>query len=256
MTYRVLCVLVISSLSVWQTMELTAAPRSTGSQTEVSQHFVGQWESKLTTKKIAPMKQVFVSMDSRKHFKIIRVYEFGGRQGRIEYDGDWRVSNAELVWKFSGVRTLEGSQPIKGIQKQRILSVANDLVVLRADDGSERDLTRMPIPSQLPPLLRRGALEKAVILSTPKIEYPTQARRRHLQGEGMFCLNINYETGTVSSVEVWTSTGHRILDEAAIRALRNWRFKPQAAVRWQVPVDFRMNGSRVRSRAIAPEGVL
>ena len=235
-------------------MELTPADGSTGS--EVSQHFVGQWESKLTTKTIAPMKQVFVSMDSRKHFKIRRVYEFGGRQGRIEYDGDWRVSNAELVWKFSGVRTLEGSQPFKGIQKQRILSVANDLIVLRADDGSERDLTRMPIPSHLPPLLRQGALEKAVVLSTPKIEYPTQARRQRLQGGGMFCLNINYETGSVSSVEVWTSTGHRVLDEAAIRALRNWRFKPKAAVRWQVPVDFRMNGSRVQTRAIAPEGVL
>ena len=213
-------------------------------------------ESKLTTKKIAPMKQVFVSMDSRKQFKLMRVYEFEGRQGRTEFDGDWRVSNGELIWEFSEVRTFEGSRPLKGIQKQRILSVANDLVVLRAADGTERDLTRVLIPSVLPPLLPRGTLEKAVILSKPKIQYPTQARRQHLQGEGMFCLNVNYETGTVSSVDVWQSTGHKILDDTAIRTLRNWRFKPQAAGRWQVPVNFRMNGSRVRSRAIAPEGIL
>ena len=51
MTYRVVFVLVISSLSVWQTMELTAAARSTGSETEVSQHFVGQWNPSLQRKK-------------------------------------------------------------------------------------------------------------------------------------------------------------------------------------------------------------
>ena len=189
MTYRVVFVPVISSLSVWQTMELTAAARSTGSETEVSQHFVGQWESKLTTKKIAPMKQVFVSMDSRKQFKLMRVYEFEGRQGRTEFDGDWRVSNGELIWEFSEVRTFEGSRPLKGIQKQRILSVANDLVVLRAADGTERDLTRVLIPSVLPPLLPRGTLEKAVILSKPKIQYPysssspTLTRRGHVLPE-------------------------------------------------------------------------
>lgn len=237
-------------------MELTAAVRSTGSETEVSQHFVGQWESKLTTKKIAPMKQVFVSMDSRKHFKIIRVYEFGGHQGRIEYGGNWRVSSGELVWEYDELRTFEGIRPDKGIQKQRILSVANNLIVLRGFDGSERDLVRTPIPAQLPPLLVRGALEKAVILSAPKIEYPIEARREHLQGIGTFCLNINDKTGVVSSVQVWQSTGHGILDKAAIRTLKTWRFKPEAVVRWLTPVDFRMNGSRVRSRAIAPEGVL
>ena len=246
MTYRVVFVLVISSLSVWQTMELRAAARSTGSETEVSQHFVGQWESKLTTKKIAPMKQVFVSMDSRKRFKLIRVYEFGGHQGRIEYDGSWRASSGELVWKYDELRTFEGIQQHKGIQKQRILSVANNLIVLRGFDGSERDLMRTPIPSQLPPLLARGALEKAVILSAPKVEYPIEARREHLQGIGTFCLNINDKTGVVSSVQVWQSTGHRILDEAAIRTLRNWRFKPEAVVRWLTPVDFSMNRRAVR----------
>jgi TonB family protein len=256
MTYRLVFVLVIFSVSVWRTTELTAAAESIGSKTELSERIVGQWESKLRTKKIAPLKTVFVSMDLGKHFKLIRVYEFGGRQGRIEYDGNWRVSNGELVWEVSEARSSEGSQSFKGIQKQRILSVANDLVVLRAADGSERDLKRMPIPSQLPPLLPRGALEKAVILSAPKIEYPIQARRKHLQGEGMFCLNVNDKTGAVSSVEVWQSTGHRILDEAAIGRLKNWRFKPQAVVRWQVPVDFRMNSSGVRHRmsgAVIPD---
>jgi hypothetical protein len=118
MMYRVVFVL-ISAMSVWQSVGLTAATHPRGTETELSQRFVGQWESKLTTKKIAPMKQVFVSMDSRKHFKIVRVYEFGGHQGRIEYEGKWRISSGELVWEYSQLRTFEGSQSGNGIKSNK-----------------------------------------------------------------------------------------------------------------------------------------
>ena len=48
----------------------------------------------------------------------------------------------------------------------------------------------------------------------------------------------------------------RVLDQAAITALQHWRFQPGKMEAINIPIAFRMNGSRARSRAIAPEGVL
>jgi TonB family protein len=193
------------------------------SDTGLSQRFVGDWESKLETKPIAPLKQVFVSMDSRKHFKIIRVLEFGGRQGRVEYEGKWRISNGKLLWEPSERRVLEGSQTLTGVQEQRIASVENNVIVLHAADGSKRELIRTPIPSQLPPLLPRGAVElkKAVAIYAPKPDYPLEARARHLTGRGVIMLDVDTASGRVTNARMLQSMGHKILDDAALDAFGN-----------------------------------
>jgi len=56
-------------------------------------------------------------------------------------------------------------------------------------------------------------------------DYPYPARDQHLEGSGLYRLNIKPD-GTVSSVTVLKSTGHMLLDQAAIHAFRQWRFKP------------------------------
>jgi len=52
-------------------------------------------------------------------------------------------------------------------------------------------------------------------------------RDQHLEGSGLYRLNIKPD-GTVSSVTVLKSTGHILLDRAAIHAFRQWRFRPGA----------------------------
>jgi TonB family protein len=67
------------------------------------------------------------------------------------------------------------------------------------------------------------------------------ARDQHLEGSGLYRLNIKPD-GTVSSVTVLKSTGHILLDRAAIHAFRQWRFRPGALRTVKLPIDFSMKG--------------
>jgi hypothetical protein len=42
------------------------------------------------------------------------------------------------------------------------------------------------------------------------------------------------------SVEVEKSTGHKILDDAAVAKFKNLQFKPQTVARVTIPVEFKM----------------
>lgn len=70
--------------------------------------------------------------------------------------------------------------------------------------------------------------------------YPAQAIAQGLEGEVQVLLIIN-ESGTVSAARVEQSSGHAILDEAALRAVRSLRSLPADAPREVVlPVRFRL----------------
>jgi TonB family protein len=60
----------------------------------------------------------------------------------------------------------------------------------------------------------------------PKPEYPSQARDQGIKGDGVFILRVRIQTGVVKDVLVARSTGSRILDSAAIRALKQWHSNP------------------------------
>ena len=71
--------------------------------------------------------------------------------------------------------------------------------------------------------------------------YPYAARDQHLEGLGLYRLNIRPD-GTVASVTVLKSTGHRLLDEAAVDAFGQWRFRPGALHALRIPINFTMKG--------------
>jgi protein TonB len=78
-------------------------------------------------------------------------------------------------------------------------------------------------------------------ISHPTPEYPAEARRRHLSGKGFFQLTVSYDTGDVTSVAVLTSTGHQVLDQAAVTTLRLWKFRPRTIVGVKVPITFSLS---------------
>jgi protein TonB len=84
-------------------------------------------------------------------------------------------------------------------------------------------------------------------LYAPRPEYPLAARQRHWTGAGLFACNIRSD-GTVGSVDVLRSTGHQMLDQAAITAFRQWRFQPGDMKVVKIPINFWVNGSAVRHR--------
>ncbi len=74
---------------------------------------------------------------------------------------------------------------------------------------------------------RASALIKATPLyqSNPKPVYPSLARRRGQQGAVMLQVMVS-ETGGAEQVTLYRSSGFRLLDSAALTAVRSWRFVP------------------------------
>jgi len=83
---------------------------------------------------------------------------------------------------------------------------------------------------------------RPVLISGVRPEYPYEARRNHITGRGIVVMKIDPATGNVASCEMAQSTGTDILDEAVLVAVRQWHFKPGAAVMVKTPVMFTMDG--------------
>lgn len=77
-------------------------------------------------------------------------------------------------------------------------------------------------------------------------EYPARARRARQQGTVVLALYIN-ELGSLDKVELVQSSGHAALDEAALAAEKNSRFRPAyrgnqpVPSRAEVPYHFKLN---------------
>jgi protein TonB len=82
--------------------------------------------------------------------------------------------------------------------------------------------------------------------SNRKPDYPIEARSRRQQGRVLLRVQVS-ATGDAASVEIVSSSGHPILDQAARAAVRAWRFVPATragmavAASADVPIEFRMD---------------
>jgi TonB family protein len=85
---------------------------------------------------------------------------------------------------------------------------------------------------------------KAMVISAPMPDYPLLAREARYTGSGVFILNLQRSSGVVQSITIGRSTGHQILDWAAMAAFIRWRFKPNTAKKVKIPVTFTMTGWR------------
>lgn len=78
-----------------------------------------------------------------------------------------------------------------------------------------------------------------------KPDYPSEARRRGQQGRVLLHVDVS-AAGAPISVTVSSSSGHELLDQAALRAVSAWRFTPATrggspvAGTVDVPVQFRL----------------
>jgi TonB family protein len=76
----------------------------------------------------------------------------------------------------------------------------------------------------------------------PRPLYPPEVRDRHITGSGLFRLTLDLSTGSVAKVAVIKSAGHPILDDSAIQAFRQWRWKPGRWKEIDIPITFTMGG--------------
>ena len=84
-------------------------------------------------------------------------------------------------------------------------------------------------------------------LRNPPPAYPSLSRRLHEEGRVVLLVRVTAE-GAAASVSIERSSGHARLDEAALDAVRRWRFVPArrgdeaVAASVLVPLVFRLDG--------------
>lgn len=70
-----------------------------------------------------------------------------------------------------------------------------------------------------------GAVAEPDYLNNPPPKYPNESRRRHEEGVVLISAAIDSE-GRVNSLAISKSSGFSLLDESALSAVKNWKFKP------------------------------
>lgn len=94
-----------------------------------------------------------------------------------------------------------------------------------------------PPPPLVPPSFN------AAYLNNPAPAYPSLSRRMGEEGRVVLRVHVN-EQGAATQVQLRTSSKHPLLDEAALDAVRRWRFVParrgdQPVAAWVlVPISF------------------
>ena len=84
---------------------------------------------------------------------------------------------------------------------------------------------------------------KVLALNAPRPEYPYEARRQKITGDGVAVMSVDPGSGSVTAVTMVRSTGNAFLDNAAIAGFRRWRFKPGSVSSVTCPVTFTLTGA-------------
>src|SRR4030095_11454626 len=85
---------------------------------------------------------------------------------------------------------------------------------------------------------------KALATYAPRPQYPYEARSRHVTGSGVCVVEVDAGSGSVTSASMASSIGNPILDNAALSAFRQWRFKPGSVSKVKIPITFTMTGAQ------------
>jgi len=78
----------------------------------------------------------------------------------------------------------------------------------------------------------------ALAIYAPRPNYPSEARSQRITGSGVCVVSVDPRNGSVTEASMAQSTGDPRLDNAAIRAFRQWRFKPGTVSKVKIPIEF------------------
>jgi TonB family protein len=92
---------------------------------------------------------------------------------------------------------------------------------------------------------RSDKLDRSNVTHAVPIDYPYEARRRRITGSGVVVVEIDSVTGNVKAARMAPSIGSPILDDAALSAFRQFRFKPGTPTLAKIPINFSLGGPPV-----------
>jgi protein TonB len=112
---------------------------------------------------------------------------------------------------------------------------------------------KQPKPQKMAPIKapqvagRPGAMSissaKALATYAPRPQYPYEARSRKITGSGICVVEVDPGSGSVTSASMAQSIGNPILDNSAVSAFRQWRFKPGSVSNVRIPITFTTTGA-------------
>lgn len=131
-----------------------------------------------------------------------------------------------------------------------VLSVSS--VLLQAAHGDPTPPARKKLQSTQTAIIVWDRSFRPQMIRAPSPTYPYEGRRSKVQGRGLFDLHVRSD-GTISTVDVFKSTGHKILDEEAVRVLLSWKFRPDKKwARVRVPITFTLLHEAPNGPALDP----
>ncbi len=193
---------------------------------------------------------------------LLQAPRLDGRRETVTLEATWSVPQPDVT------QTLLDTEPQVVVRPNQVVigerryartpaePPVPELTVLPEDDAAPADeQPPAPQPPSSLPLVRAGLVSEAAPppgvedetaprpLDNPPPVYPARARFERLAGTVTLRLTIAVD-GSVTTLEVEHSSGHAILDAAAMRAVRVWRFEParrgNAAMPWTglLPIRF------------------
>lgn len=106
--------------------------------------------------------------------------------------------------------------------------------------AAEKQATPQLSPTLPPTLSQKRAVEKAHAALTRHLIYPPEAIARGLEGEVILLLILD-ASGRVTSAEVARSSGHALLDQAALTAAQKIGALPGNPKQTLLPLRFRLD---------------
>src|SRR6266480_4610332 len=76
----------------------------------------------------------------------------------------------------------------------------------------------------------------------PRTTCPADGRAKGWAGTGIVLVDVDLKSGQVTAARMLQSTAYRVLDEAALNAFRQWRFKPSTVSHVRIPIRFLTQG--------------
>lgn len=152
----------------------------------------------------------------------------------------------------------EQKQKIKPVNKAKAKPLVKEAMTEKSEPAPEPDISA-PQPQAASPQVsntqaQASPAEESYIpprsnlayLNNPKPVYPLDARQRHQEGLVVIKVFVSAE-GMAQTVRIERSSGHDILDESALTAVREWRFVPakrgeRPEAGWAtVPINFSLS---------------